>query len=675
MTASQTIDTTAYLTNDIGTKSASKSYADHSSCEFENIFEDINKSYSSSDKSSSKNKSNQDTKSNNNYNDGSIEKKSDNSKETYNNDKNKVDTESSASTNDTQNETIEKDSCSKSNTNDNNLKDDKTQNKSDKNKNNEINQKQQSDEEVSNKSVQINNSEDSNSKDTKIETETSELINLNQENSLLDEIITQAASENNTVQADNKNSTETESNQAINPKTNEKTQNSEFEQVSENIKVSNNTQIDLITPEEKSNSEVIIENSEYEQVSENTPNNNTNDNSETKTLNNNPMSIKVGIENVIAFLNQLSSINKNSIKSIDNNPNIEQNETLIKILNQTKTNQQTQTNEQITNQYAQKLSTNQSTNPDQTINIQQNQNADVEIPMIKVATESIASTSNKEITNTNDAQNVKNILNKTSLNQEALDKLNAKIISVEKSSSNDAGANSNLQNKQSAQEQIVKIQLENISDAQPDIQAPAASKNIDLTLAKDVNTQINYVSNSTQTQTTTQAPREINQNEIISQINKHIEMKNLQNEGATKINIILKPENLGRINLELVNSKEGLTAQLTTNNAQVKEILDKNIDSLKDSLGTQGINVNNVNVKLNETQKQSNDDMLSFLNQNGQEQQQSSNNSKQSSENKISLNKEAGDHIDNSDEEIELETENSEINLSANNLSSIDYKI
>jgi len=82
--------------------------------------------------------------------------------------------------------------------------------------------------------------------------------------------------------------------------------------------------------------------------------------------------------------------------------------------------------------------------------------------------------------------------------------------------------------------------------------------------------------------------------------------------------------------LELINGKDGFTARMTTDNAQVKELLDKNLDSLKSSLSNQGVNVGNVTVKVAETEKQSNE-MFSFeQRQPGSEGHQASNNSNNS---------------------------------------------
>jgi flagellar hook-length control protein FliK len=82
--------------------------------------------------------------------------------------------------------------------------------------------------------------------------------------------------------------------------------------------------------------------------------------------------------------------------------------------------------------------------------------------------------------------------------------------------------------------------------------------------------------------------------------------------------MILKPESLGRITLELVNSKEGLTAKMMTESSQVKELLDKSLDGLKNTLSSQGINVNNVEVKVSQLDNSSNTS-FSMFKENGSE--------------------------------------------------------
>lgn len=204
-----------------------------------------------------------------------------------------------------------------------------------------------------------------------------------------------------------------------------------------------------------------------------------------------------------------------------------------------------------------------------------------------------------------DKQVLKDTLNKSSLTQEMLEKTDAKVVSVQtQSSSSNQNSNSNsnssnLLNQQNAQEQAVKLSLESSNSS---LQGTADS--LGQTVSFDKTLQSTQIQPQSQPQT---AP-ELSKSDILSQI--HTKLTNLQDEGSSKVTIILRPENLGKIHLELVNSKEGLTAQMTTDNAQVKELLDKSLDGLRETLSSQGVNVNNVSVKVSETQKQ--DTMFSF---------------------------------------------------------------
>ena len=102
----------------------------------------------------------------------------------------------------------------------------------------------------------------------------------------------------------------------------------------------------------------------------------------------------------------------------------------------------------------------------------------------------------------------------------------------------------------------------------------------------------------------------------------------MQQAGQNKISIILQPDNLGRVAVEIMNSKEGIVAKMTTENQHVKELFDKNIEALKSSLGAQGVNVNNIKVEY--THESSNNAMnfereqfnqSNFNNSNGQKRQ------------------------------------------------------
>ncbi len=92
---------------------------------------------------------------------------------------------------------------------------------------------------------------------------------------------------------------------------------------------------------------------------------------------------------------------------------------------------------------------------------------------------------------------------------------------------------------------------------------------------------------------------DINPGRIIEQITKQMEL--LQNN--SKVSIVLNPESLGKVNIQLMSTKEGLTAQIMVTSQEAKDLLMKGLDGLKDSLLSHGVGVDNVSVKLNDVQK------------------------------------------------------------------------
>ena len=104
------------------------------------------------------------------------------------------------------------------------------------------------------------------------------------------------------------------------------------------------------------------------------------------------------------------------------------------------------------------------------------------------------------------------------------------------------------------------------------------------------------------TQNTQQAQTksvEIHPSRIIDQISKHLE--NLQNN--SKISIILNPESLGKVDIQLLTTKEGLSAQFTVVTQEARDLLMKGLDGLKETLASHGVGVDNVSVKVAEGQK------------------------------------------------------------------------
>lgn len=276
--------------------------------------------------------------------------------------------------------------------------------------------------------------------------------------------------------------------------------------------------------------------------------------------------------------------------------------------------------------------------------IQDNSEINEQMPVIATN----LATANKAIVNqNNNDNNIKDITVKNPLTQEIIDKTNAKVVNLESSGSK--SSNSDLLSKQSPQEQLVKLSLN----------ADNKTENTNTLLTNISNTNIQTTFDKTLNSIQNQTPKELSKTDILSQI--HNQLDNFgQDEGTTKVTIVLKPENLGRIQLELVNSKEGLTAKMTTDNAQVKQLLDKNLDSLKDTIGTQGVNVNSVSVKIENTQNQTNEQFAYDEHQEKNNQQQS-NNPQNKDQDESNFANEVNSKI-NSEKENEETAYNSEIN-------------
>lgn len=90
----------------------------------------------------------------------------------------------------------------------------------------------------------------------------------------------------------------------------------------------------------------------------------------------------------------------------------------------------------------------------------------------------------------------------------------------------------------------------------------------------------------------------ITPSKIIDQVAK--QMENLFNN--SKLNMVLNPGSLGKLNLQLMNTKDGLIAQFTVTTQEARDILMKGLDGLKESLLAQGVNIDNVTVKLEESE-------------------------------------------------------------------------
>lgn len=114
----------------------------------------------------------------------------------------------------------------------------------------------------------------------------------------------------------------------------------------------------------------------------------------------------------------------------------------------------------------------------------------------------------------------------------------------------------------------------------------------------DIQTNTKPVSN-TQTVKPNNILTEANPNKILEQITKQMESLN----SGSRVNIVLNPESLGKVSIQLINTPEGLSAQFTVTTQDAKNLLMKGLDGLKESLLSHGVSVDNVTVKMNETQE------------------------------------------------------------------------
>lgn len=92
---------------------------------------------------------------------------------------------------------------------------------------------------------------------------------------------------------------------------------------------------------------------------------------------------------------------------------------------------------------------------------------------------------------------------------------------------------------------------------------------------------------------------EINSSRILEQIAK--QMNGLQN--GSKVNVVLNPESLGKVNIQLLNTKDGLTAQFVVTTQEARDLLTKGLEGLKETLTSHGVGVDNISVKIAEGQK------------------------------------------------------------------------
>lgn len=179
----------------------------------------------------------------------------------------------------------------------------------------------------------------------------------------------------------------------------------------------------------------------------------------------------------------------------------------------------------------------------------------------------------------------------TELQQSMLDEMDAEVTDM---SQNSSGNNFTQQN---ATDQIVKFSIEPMAKTEQTDFSAIVNKEV-----KPIGDKVSAPIN-----TTTVNAKELSKVDILNQINE--KFAHLKSNTSEKLEIILKPEHLGKVNLEIQSTKGLISATLVASSQQVKELLEKNIESLKNNLNAQGLNVNNINVKVEETNKSAFNDL------------------------------------------------------------------
>lgn len=98
---------------------------------------------------------------------------------------------------------------------------------------------------------------------------------------------------------------------------------------------------------------------------------------------------------------------------------------------------------------------------------------------------------------------------------------------------------------------------------------------------------------------TTKTGQVVSKENILSQIHDKLQMMNKISN--SKMTMVLNPESLGKVTVQLSNTNNGIMAEMFVDSTEVKELLDRSLSSLRESLTSQGVSVDNVTVKLSES--------------------------------------------------------------------------
>lgn len=96
-------------------------------------------------------------------------------------------------------------------------------------------------------------------------------------------------------------------------------------------------------------------------------------------------------------------------------------------------------------------------------------------------------------------------------------------------------------------------------------------------------------------------PQTIKTSDLLNQVVE--QTKVVLGQDKTEMVIHLKPDHLGKLELKVITEQGIVAAKFIAENQQVKEIIETNMQSLKDSLEKQGINIEGVSVQVGQDRK------------------------------------------------------------------------
>ena len=93
----------------------------------------------------------------------------------------------------------------------------------------------------------------------------------------------------------------------------------------------------------------------------------------------------------------------------------------------------------------------------------------------------------------------------------------------------------------------------------------------------------------------TQGVQNPSMEEVLSEVTNKIAQ--LKDASGQKLTMVLRPNDLGRLSIELTSTNQGLTTQIMAQNEDVRAYIEKNINSLRQQLSEAGVNVNTIQIK------------------------------------------------------------------------------